>query len=152
MIYGITLILLGLLAIPSLVLAKKPNAKELFDKIAPYQGWIGLVFAVWGVWGIISSILTIAWLSFGLWYIIFWLSILLGSILEAALGFILGYSLINKYVLSKNPSASEKGEQLLAKLLPWQVKLGLVAIALGVWIIISYVLVTVLVAVAVAVS
>ena len=35
MIYGITLILLGCLAIPSLILAKKPDAKALFDTIAP---------------------------------------------------------------------------------------------------------------------
>ncbi len=134
MIYGITLIILGLLAIPSLVLAKKPDAKELFEKIAPYQGWIGLVFAIWGLWGIISCILSIGWIAH---WPIYWITWLLVSIVEFALGFILGYGLIAKYALSKNEQAAEKGEQLLAKLIPLQGKLGIVAIILGIWQIIS---------------
>ena len=128
MIYGITLILLGCLAIPSLILAKKPDAKALFDKIAPYQGIIGLVFAFWGVWGIIQCVLNIGLLSaipvaWGIW--------LLVSVVEAALGFILGYGLISKHMLSKNEAAAEKGEKLLQKLLPLQGTLGLIAIILG---------------------
>ena len=55
MIYGITLILLSIIAVPSLILSKKPNAQELLDKVAPYQGWIGLVFCFFGVWGVISA-------------------------------------------------------------------------------------------------
>ena len=134
MIYGISLIILGLLAIPSLILSKKPDAKELFDKIAPYQGWIGFVFAIWGIWGIISCILSISWIS--IWPI-YWITWLLVAVIEAALGFILGYGLISKYALSKNPQAAEKGEQLLAKLIPLQGKLGIVAIILGIWQIIT---------------
>ncbi len=140
MIYGITLILLGLLAVPSLLLEKKPDAKEWFDKIAPFQGWIGLIFAIWGIWGIISCLLNIGWI--GHWPI-YWITWLLVSIVEAALGFILGYSLITKYALSKNPQAAEKGEQLLAKLIPLQGKLGILAIILGIWQIISSIIWTV---------
>jgi len=40
MIYGITLVLLSIIAVPSLILSKKPDAKELLKKIEPYQGWI----------------------------------------------------------------------------------------------------------------
>lgn len=135
MIYGITLIVLGLLAVPSLLLSKKPNAKELFDKIAPYQGWIGVVFAIWGIWGIISAILNIGLLTSAP---IYWATWLLVSVVEAVLGFILGYGLIAKYALSKNQQAAEKGEELLAKLTPLQGKLGVIAILLGIWYIISY--------------
>jgi hypothetical protein len=137
MLYGITIILLGLLAIPSLVLAKKPNAKELFDKVAPYQGWIGFVFAFWGVWGIISCVLSIGWLAN---WPISWITWVVVSVVEAALGFILGYGLIAKYALSKNPAAAEKGEQLLAKLTPLQGKLGIAAIIIGIWQIIASIL------------
>lgn len=134
MIYGITLIILGLLAIPSLLLDKKPDAKEWFDKIAPYQGWIGVVFAIWGLWGIISCFLSIGLLTS---WPIYWITWLLVSVVEFVLGFILGYGLIVKYALSKNEQAAQKGEQLLAKLIPWQGKLGIVAIVLGIWMIIS---------------
>lgn len=129
MIYGITLIVLGCLAIPSLVLAKRPDAKALFEKIAPYQGILGVIFALWGVWGIVQCLLHINLLSL---VPVAWAVWLLVSVVEAGLGFILGYGLISKHLLSKNAAAAEKGEQMLQKLLPLQGTLGLVAIALGV--------------------
>ncbi len=147
MLYGILLIILGLLAVPSLLLSKKPNAKELFDKIAPYQGWIGIVFAIWGLWGIINSILTLGWLtSMPIW----WITNLAVAILEFGLGFILGYALIQKYALSKNEKGAEAGEKLLAKLMPLQGTLGIVAIILGIWTIVAHFLFVVAVAAAVA--
>lgn len=138
MIYGITLILLSILAVPSLILSKRPDAQQILTKIAPYQGWIGLVFCFWGIWGIISSILTIGWLSFpGMGIKILWLTLLAGNIVEAVLGFILGYGTIASLVLSKNEAAKQKGEQLLAKLAPIQGKLGIFGIIVGVWMIIA---------------
>jgi len=134
-IHGITLIILGLVAVPSLVLDKKPNAKEIFDKIAPYQGWAGVVFCIWGIWGLISAILNISILST---WPVSWVLWVLCSLIEASLGFILGYSLIYKYVLSKNETSAKKGEQVLAKLLPMQGKIGIAAIIIGiVYIIVS---------------
>ncbi|MFT3993164.1 MAG: hypothetical protein QM660_02565 [Dysgonomonas sp.] len=134
MIYGIILIVLGLLAAPSLLLSKKPNAKELLDKLVPYQGWAGVVFCIWGIWGIISTILSIGvFFSFGLWGMIWGITSLLCSLVEAVLGFLLGYPLIVQYALSKNEAAKEKGAQLLAKLQPIQGKLGLLGIIMGIW-------------------
>lgn len=134
MIYGITLIVLSLLAVPSLFLAKRPDAKEALDKIAPYQGWIGIVFCFWGIWGIISAIRTISLLdNFPIW----WSTLMAGSVVQALLGFILGYGLISKFLLSKNDAAKEKGAQLLTKLAPVQGKLGLIGIGLGVWVIVA---------------
>ncbi len=139
MIYGITLILLSILAVPSLILSKRPDAQEVLNKIAPYQGWIGLVFCFWGVWGIISSILTIGWLSWpGMGLKILWITLLAGNLVEAILGFILGYGTIAKFVLSKNETAKQKGEQLLAKLAPIQGKLGVFGIIVGIWMIIAH--------------
>lgn len=135
MTYGITLILLSILAVPSLILSKKPNAQELLDKITPYQGWIGLAFFFWGVWGIISAVLSMGLLTT---WPIWWITWLAGSTLEALLGFILGYGMISKLVLSKNEEAQKKGEQLLAKLAPIQGKLGMIGIAVGVWMILAY--------------
>ena len=43
MLSAIIAILGGILAASSLIIAKKPNAKELIDKLTPYQGWIGLI-------------------------------------------------------------------------------------------------------------
>ncbi len=137
MIYGILLVVLGILAAPSLLLSKKPNAKELLDKITPYQGWIGLIFCIWGIFGIIQAIFGIGLLSSAP---IWWLSWMAANLLEASLGFLLGYGMISQLLLSKNEKAKEKGEQLLAKLTPLQGKLGLIAIILGLWTIIASIL------------
>ncbi|MCD8403237.1 hypothetical protein PJW08_07440 [Tenacibaculum finnmarkense] len=137
MIYGITLILLSIIAVPSLILAKKPNAKELLDKIEPYQGWIGLVFCLGGIWGIISAFLNIAWLtSLPIW----WSTLLAGSFVQAALGFMLGFGMISKLLLSKNEAAKEKGEALREKLAPKLGKLGLFGLIVGGWMIVASIL------------
>ena len=137
MIYGITLMILGVLASPNLILAKKPNAKEILDKIAPYQGWIGLVFCFWGIWGVIQAVLNMGLLTN---WPIWWITWLASSLVEAVLGFILGYGMISKLVLSKNEEAKKKGEQLLAKLAPIQGKLGLAGIIVGAWVIVAGIL------------
>jgi len=141
MIYGLMLILLSLIAVPSLILSKKPNAQELLDKIAPYQGWIGFVFCIWGVWGIISCLMHIGWLGHGsMWLTIWWITWLAASLVSALLGFILGYGLISKHLLSKNEAAKAKGEQLRVKLTAMQGKLGIFGIIVGVWCIIVNIL------------
>ncbi len=135
MIFGITLILLSFIAVPSLVLSKHAHAGELLNRIAPYQGWIGLVFCLCGVWGIISSVLTLSWLT--LWPI-YWATLLAASIVQFTLGFLLGYGMISKLILSKNEEAMKKGEQLQAKLAPIQGKLGVFGVAVGIWTIVAH--------------
>src|SRR5580658_10820481 len=83
LINGLWLVVLGILGASSLIIAKKPNAKELIAKLAPYQGWIGAVSALWGAWGIISSILSIGWLAH---WPIYWITFLADSVLQFSLG------------------------------------------------------------------
>ncbi len=133
MIYGISLILLSIIAVPSLILAKKPNAKELLEKVAPYQGWIGVVFCFWGVWGIISAFMNMGWLtSAPIW----WITLLAGSVVEAGLGFMLGYGLITDF-LAKNDEAKAKAELVRAKIAPKQGKLGVLGLIVGAWMIVA---------------
>ncbi|AUC76563.1 MULTISPECIES: hypothetical protein [unclassified Olleya] len=134
MIYGITLILLSIIAVPSLILAKKPNAQELLDKIEPYQGWIGLIFCLGGIWGIISAFLNIGWLtSLPIW----WITLLAGSLVQAVLGFMLGFGMINKLILSNNEAAQQKAEALRVKLAPKLGKLGIFGLIVGGWMIVA---------------
>ncbi len=138
MISGITLIVLSLLAVPSLLLAKRPDAKEVLAKIAPYQGWIGLAFCFWGVYGVVfQGVLGLGWLAT---WPIYWGTLLAGNLVQAVLGFLLGYGTIAKLVLSKNAEAKEKAAQLLAKLAPHQGRLGLAGIGVGIWTIVASIL------------
>jgi len=129
MIWGLSLILVSILAVPSLILSKKPNAQELLAKLEPYQGWIGLIACLWGIWGIISSILSLGLLS--TWPIL-WIIYLASSVVLAALGFMLGFSMINKMFLGNNPEGQAKAAAIREKIAPMQGKLGIVGIVIGI--------------------
>lgn len=133
-VYGLILIALGILASPSLLLSRRPDAKEIIDKITPFQGWLGLIFCGWGIWSIIKTVLMMGLLrKHALW----WFTWLAGGITEAVLGFVLGYAIINKLVLSNSEEAQEKGERLITRLRPIQHTLGIIGILMGVWMIIA---------------
>lgn len=134
LIYGIILICLGILATPSLLLARRPDAKEILDRIRPFQGWLGLIFFGWGIWSLIKTILSVYLLKH---HALWWFTWLAGGVTEAVLGFVLGYAVINRVVLSNSEEAQEKGERLIAKLTPIQSKLGVVGILVGIWMIIA---------------
>ncbi len=133
LIGGIALILLGLFCLPSLVAAKSPNAKELLDKAAPYQGIFGIVICFWGLWGIISAILTLGWLgSWPLW----WATRLAGNAVCFLGGAILGWGLIQKNILAKaSEDVRAKAEESYTKLVSFQPKIGCAAIIVGIWVI-----------------
>ncbi len=134
MIYGISLILLSVIAVPSLLLSKKPDAKELLEKITPYQGWIGLVCCFCGIWGIIQAVLHVGWMTAApVWFI----TLLAGSVVEAGLGFLLGFPLINQFFTSNNAGAQEKAALLHTKIATRQGRLGILGIVVGVWMIIA---------------
>lgn len=110
------------------------------EKIEPYQGWIGLVFCIWGIWGIISAILNLGWLTTAP---IWWVTLLAGSIVEAGLGFMLGYGTISKLFLSNSENAKAKAEEIREKIAPKQGKLGILGIIVGVWMIVASLLFTI---------
>ncbi len=126
MILSIIALLGGIIATSSVIIAKKPNAKDIIDKITPYQGWIGVILAVLGAIGIIQLVLNLSAFS------VSWLIGLATTIVQFVVGFLLGYGLISKYVLEKNETAKEKGQELRLKLVKYQVPAGFTLIVLAV--------------------
>jgi len=131
MLSAIIAIIGGIIAASSLIVAKKPNAQELIDKLTPYQGWIGVVLAFWGIFGFISLILNIGSMGFA------WMIGLGVSVVEFVVGFLLGYGLISKYLLEKNEEAKAKGQELRMKLTKYQVPAGIILIVLGILTLVS---------------
>ena len=136
MLFGVWLIVLGGLGASNLIIARKPDAKELIGKIAPYQGWMGAVSALWGVWGLISAILSLGLLTtFPIW----WATWVATDVILVALGLLLGIGTLKTFI--KQPQAVEKMDMLVAKLAPKQGVLGLVGIGLGAWCLVASLLV-----------
>jgi hypothetical protein len=128
MLGGIITIIGGILAASGFIIAKKPNAKELIDKLVPYQGWIGFVMFFWGIWEIIGCVRLMTLLSSHPVRWVFWL---LSGVADLGVGFLLGFALISKYALSKSPAALAKGQELRGKLVKVQIPLGFLAILMG---------------------
>jgi hypothetical protein len=129
MIGGLVPIAGGVLASSGFIISKKPNAKELIDKLTPYQGWIGAVMFGWGVWETISVVLHLNMLGQFPLRFVFWVLVALSDLL---VGFLLGYGMITKYAFGKNEVAQQKGALVREKLVKIQAPLGLVAIVMGI--------------------
>jgi len=119
----------GLLGAANLIAARKPDARAMIEKLTPFQGWIGVVLVVWGLQDVIHVLRSMSVLSAAPFW---WLVSLITTLTELALGFLLGYGLIAKYVLSGRPQALEKGQQLQGQLAKYQGPLGVTAIAIAI--------------------
>jgi hypothetical protein len=128
MLAGLITIAGGILAASALIIARKPNAKDLIDKITPYQGWIGIVMFFWGVWAVLDCVRFMSLLSARPVFWIFWLA---SGVADLVVGFLLGFGLITKYALSRNATAMARGQKLRAKLAAYQGVFGLFAVAMG---------------------
>ena len=117
----------GLITAAPLIVSHKPNSKEIFARIAPYQGIFGV-----GV------------LALGILWLIRWLPLMASSLTSVGgivilgmivanilVGFLMGFSLLSR-LFAKNETAKAKSAQLAAKLTAVQIPLGITAVALGV--------------------
>jgi hypothetical protein len=123
----VALLALGVLGAASLIVKKKPEAKDLIDKLAKSSGYIGVVAALWGLWTIINCLRYTQLLSISA---LFWISWLAIGLVLAGLGFIFGWGMITTYL---SEEAKAKGEELRQKLVGYQLTLGLVSLGLAVW-------------------
>lgn len=129
MLDGLISIAGGILAASALIVAKKPNAKELINKLTPYTGWIGVVMFLWGIWGVINIVRFLGVLTHAPIMLLFAIAIALSDL---AVGFLLGFGLITKYTLHGNAVARARGENVRAKLVPYQATFGIISIVMGV--------------------
>lgn len=128
MLGGLITIAGGILAASGFIIKRSPNAQQLIDKIAPYQGWIGVVMFIWGIKEVIGSVTGLSMLSTAPLAWIFWT---LSGVADLLVGFLLGFGLITHYALSKNPAAMEKGQRIKGTLVSIQAPLGVLAIVMG---------------------
>ena len=135
MFAGLITIAGGILAASALIIARKPNAKQLIDKLTPYQGWIGIVMFGWGIWEVLGALRHVSLLGHFPLLWTFWLAT---GIADLVVGFLLGFGLITKYVLDKDERTRARGSALRLKLAAHQGVFGLLAICMGtlyiVWI------------------
>ena len=114
--YAAFLFIMGMLGAAGLIIARKPDAKELIGKFAPYQGWIGAVGVLGGVWEVIWVLGLMSWLGDGFSWMILWITYTATAVIKILLGFLLGIGVIKTFV--KQEAAVEKMNAISAKLAP----------------------------------
>ena len=122
-----TLVLLagGLIGASTIIIAKRPDAKDVIDKLVPFQGIIGVVLLLWGLKGAFDVIRTLNYIHFApFWWLVFVATV----VTELCLGFLLAYGLITKFA---GGQAAAKAGQVHTKLTSYQSSLGLTAIGLA---------------------
>ena len=123
------LVVVGVLAAPNIVLSRKPDLREWLDRLAPYQGVLGVVSIAGGLLMLIRWLLHLGAL---LQHLVYWLSFLANGLLLLALGLLLGVNILKPLV--KQPRLVERLDQLTEKLAPKQGTLGLVGVVAGIWL------------------
>lgn len=120
MLTAIISILGGLIAASSYIVSKKADAKELIDKLVPYQGWIGVVLLFWSIK---NALVLFRDFTFN--------GVIIAAV-QFIVGFLLAYSLLSQYLFSKSDEAKERGQKLRVKLVQYQVSAGIGLIILGI--------------------
>jgi hypothetical protein len=125
LIAPILLILGGILAISNLIVAKKPEARQMIDKLLPYQAGIGIALLVIGLWNLLRSLSSI--FDIMKFMPLLGITVLAMIVCSILLGFMFGMPQIAKWMPGNN-NAEQKGMELSKKLAPYQVILGLIGI------------------------
>jgi len=139
---GLALIIAGLAAASNFIASKKPEAAEQLDKLKPISGWVGVGLLVVGLLSFFGIIGHIAyWNLFSFASDVSFLpkiAILLYAPVSIVLGFMQGYSLIDKYVLNKakeKGGAGEKfdkfGDSAYEKIVKFSTPVGFIGIGVG---------------------
>lgn len=120
MIESIIAICAGAIAAAPWIVARKPEAADIIDKMVPYQGFLGLLLLFWSIKGLFGGL--------GSFDLIHWARVAIQFIV----GFTLSYGLIKKYVLSKNDAVEDRALALRKSLMTYQVPAGLALMVMGI--------------------
>jgi hypothetical protein len=131
----LALLAAGILAASALIISKKPSAKELIDKLVPFQGALGVGLLAWGLIDLLRSLGHLGdfmkfWPLGGAIFLI-----AIGS--EIVLGFLFGMPLIAKWIPGES-SAEAKALQMQKKVAGMSVLFGIIGIAAALGLMLMY--------------
>lgn len=129
-LFPLIAIFVGLLASANFLIERMPNAKSIIQKISPYQAVLGMVALVWGVLALVSWGGAAGRMGF-----INTLNSFACIGCTAVAGFLLGFPLLQSYVLDDmSEKARKRGDNLRKSLSPFQLICGLVALGTGAYL------------------
>lgn len=126
---ALIMIIAWMIACYGLIIWKAPHLKDEFDKIIPYQGFLGIIVFLMGLKDLFSIVTIFVLFKYSIFFALLSLAIL-GT--KLVLWFVLSYGLVAKYVLSKKGDTKEKTDSIYKTLTMVQVPFGIISIILGI--------------------
>lgn len=140
-------IVAALVALSGFIISKKPELKGTFEKIAPYQGFLGVGLLAWGIYDLYHNVIQTFAFDKSRWGLIMngvggvggdklaGIALIGYIISEILLGFMLGFGLIATWIPGE--SGAEKGAVKVQKtLLGFALPIGLVGLICAIlWLI-----------------
>lgn len=128
---GLLLIVAGILAVSGLIISKQPRAKELIDKLVPFQGFIGVALLALGLiflfgWATHMERLDII----GKEWTFFPFTVYIATAAAIVLGFLFGMPLIAKWIPGDSP-AEVKAMEMQKKIAGFSTIVGIVGLVFG---------------------
>jgi hypothetical protein len=134
----IALIVAGIIAASGFIISRKPDAKQLLDKLVPFQGFLGVGLLAWGVIDLIRVLGNLKELSAASdVYPIYVICIYAAVVAEILLGFLLGFPLIAKWIPGES-AAEQRAADVQKKIVPYQTLLGFVGMGVAVVLLYYY--------------
>jgi hypothetical protein len=130
-IFGLLLILGGIIAMSGLIVAKKPDAQRILDRLVPFQAFIGVGMLVLGLvyWFYVCGVVGIfRGISADALAAVTRLVAVFGGIV---LGMLFGMPQIAKWIPGDSP-AEQKAMELSQKVAPFQALIGIGVAGAGV--------------------
>jgi len=125
-VFELLLILGGVIACSGLIVAKKPDARAILEKLVPFQAMIGILMIIMGVVFLIAIGPIAAFKAIS------------ANPLPAAanlvgilIAIILGFLFALPQIISMAPGQEQRARELAEKIIPFQILLGLGAAACG---------------------
>lgn len=127
---GIWLVVLGVLAVPSLV--RGSQAKMLLTMATPFQGVFGVASVLKGAWGVLGLLARVGLVRQVPWL---WMSWLAASVVLVTLGFLIGC--VTARVFLTDEKLRRRMDATLDFLAPHRAQLGHIAIGTGLWTVVA---------------
>ena len=127
----------GLFCLVGLIIAQKPNAKDLFDKVTPYKGFVGVAMLALGIWNAIDFLPDVGKM-FDHHLKLFAIAGIGVVFSLCVVGFLLGIPQIASWIPGES-GAEKKGVELSKKLVKYEVPLGIIAVVSGILMAVAFI-------------
>jgi hypothetical protein len=128
----------ALIAMSSFIIARRPSSRQLFERIAPYQGFLGVGLLIWGVIDLVRT--GGHWVDFmrAPYPKLFGIGVIAYVLSEIILGFCLGFGVIAGWIPGES-GAERRGIAIQRRLLASSLPIGVVGLFSGLIMLYYYV-------------